>query len=98
MIQWLEAIAPAWKIGTAVAGGLLVLTLSAGPKTVAWVRGPAVENTARIEAHEVAIEQHEETLDTFRAYIVEVRCILRARVQEEDPLVCLLRNGDNGQR
>ena len=98
MIQWLEAIAPAWKVGTAVAGGLLVLALSAGPKALTWVRGPAVENTAKIEAQATSIKRHDETLDTLRAYVFEVRCILRAQVKEESPLDCLLRNGDNGER
>jgi len=97
MIQWIKAASWGWKAGGAVAGALLVLTLSAGPKTLAWVRGPATENTARIEAQAVAIERHDETLDTLRAYVGEVRCILRAQVQETSPLDCLLRNGDNGR-
>jgi len=98
MIQWIVGLAPAWKIGTAITSGLVVLMLSVGPPTLAWVRGPVVENTAKIEAQAISIEQHHETLDTLRAYVTEVRCILRAQVQEQSPLDCLLRNGDNGER
>ena len=98
MIQWIKAWASAWKIGTAVASGLVVLAFGAGPRTVQWIRAPATENTVRIEAHETSIKRHDETLDTLRAYVFEVRCILRAQVQEQSPLDCLLRNGNDGER
>ena len=98
MIQWVKAWAPAWKFGTAVASGLLVLVFGAGPKTVDWIRAPSTENAVQIEAQRIQIKQHEEMLDTLRAYVWEVRCILRAQVEERSPLDCLLRNGNNGER
>lgn len=98
MIQWIKAWTSAWKIGTAVASGLLVLVFGAGPRTVQWIRAPSTENAVRIEAQATTIKQHDETLDTLRAYVTEVRCILRAQVQEQSPLDCLLRNGNDGER
>lgn len=79
-----EAIAPAWKIGTAVAGGLLVLTLSAGPRTLAWVRGPVTEIQEQVARHDTALAEFRVYIQTDSARWDRVLCHMEEQRKPED--------------
>ena len=94
MIEWAKTFISGWKAGAGIAGLILVLGWQLVPLGVHQLRKPATENAAQIDTLWLAVQKNEEAIDTLRPMMIEVRCILRAQVREDDPRDCLLLNGN----